>query len=78
MLDLEQSREELRLRQRGLEFGHAVDVPRLAVVGHGLAAVPSGAPANAHVWRVQGAERSFAGGSRRSEARTGQVATETN
>ena len=38
MFKLQQAHKKLRRRQRGLEFSHAIDVPWLAIVGHGLAA----------------------------------------
>ena len=59
MFKLQQAREKLRRRQRGLEFSHAVYVPWLAIVGHGLATIPLRASADADVLSVQGAERRF-------------------
>jgi hypothetical protein len=76
MLKLQQAREKLRRRQRGLEFGHAIDVPRLAIVRHGLAAVPSGTAANPDVRPLQSAQRRFQRRPRLSESPTRQVATE--
>ena len=76
-LGLKNARQKLIGRQRGLDRGDAVDVPRLAVVRHRSAAIPPRAPAHPYAPFLQSGERGLQGRLGRTESPTRQVATET-